>query len=353
LGRIHARLAGHLPNVQLVGIADICSKNAEDVAAGAGAAAFSDHRALAPHIDAAIVATPTVSHESVAVDLARCGIHLLVEKPLATRLVEADRIVAACRQSGVVLQVGHVERHNPAIRQILPSLGGARYIEAIRSSGFPFRSLDIGVVLDLMIHDLDLAIWLVNSEVKRIEALGLSIMGGHEDVAQARLTFANGCVANLSASRVSYTSLRRLQVWTRDCFAAIDLAGGKSVVVEPSHSLKEQKLDVASMPPQEQSRLRDRFFEEVLVRRDLEAGPANAIAMEQLDFVEAIRTEKQLGVSGEEARKAVAVAEWILQRIASHPWDGTPDGRLGPKAEPAPAILRPPHWPPEVRRQAG
>ena len=187
---------------------------------------LADYHDLFGQIDAAVVATPTRFHHRVSLDLLEHGIHLLIEKPLATTVAEADEVLAAARRNGAMVQVGHIERFNPAWNQaeVTPLLRCPKYIDATRTSGYTFRSTDIGVVLDMMIHDLDLVLHFANSPVRNVQALGISVLGDHEDVAQARLEFANGCVANLSASRVSYQPVRQMQVWSEHGCVTVDFS---------------------------------------------------------------------------------------------------------------------------------
>jgi predicted dehydrogenase len=354
LGRIHARLAQQAADVQLVGVADPRAEVREEVAAEAGTRPFANFLELARQIDAAIIATPTQAHTSVALELASRGIHLLVEKPLARTGADAARLVSACRHRGVTLQVGHVERFNPALRKALPHIEEPKYIEAIRVSGYPFRSTDIGVVLDLMIHDLDVVLSLVQAPVRAIDALGLSVLGSYEDVAQARLTFANGCVANLTASRVSYVAKRSMQVWTPRSFAAVDFGRRATTLVHPNLRILDRNFQLDALSDEEKPHLKDHLFDELLAKQTVDAADCNAIAEEHEDFFTAIRTGREPTVPGEQGRDAVAVAERILQSIAEHAWDGSTSGRKGAFAKPDPPVLQGPHWAGvPTRRRAG
>lgn len=343
LGRFHAKLVGELPEVKLAGVADPVREAAERVAAECGTAAYLDYHELLSQIDAAIVATPTRFHHAVGTDLLRNGIHVLMEKPLAIAAAEADDLVALAAERRLVLQVGHIERFNPAMDQAIEFIDEPRYIEAARYSGYTFRSTDIGVVLDLMIHDLDLAMTLARSPVERVEAIGMTVMGGHEDVAQCRLVFANGCVANLSASRVSYKPLRQMQVWSRKGHVSVDFATRSAVVAQPIPSLFDGRFQADQLAAEEQTRLKDRIFEELIPLRRLEAAAQNALLEEQRDFVRAIRTGGQPRVTGRQGRDVVAVAEQILDSIAisARRW-AEPGADQG--AADAPSILRGPHW---------
>ena len=224
LGRIHARLAQQVETIELIGVVDPLPEARRLAQEVCQAPILADYHELIGHIDAAVVATPTRFHHRVSLDLLEHGIHLLIEKPLSTTVAEADEVLAAARRQGAIVQVGHIERFNPAWNQadVVPLLRSPKYIDATRTSGYTFRSTDIGVVLDMMIHDLDLVLHFANSPVRQVQALGISVLGDHEDVAKARLEFANGCVANLSASRVSYQPVRQMQVWSEHGCVTVD-----------------------------------------------------------------------------------------------------------------------------------
>ena len=203
LGKEHARILAGMSAVELVGVADVNAAQAEAVALRCGTQAFGDYRALLPLVDAAVVVVPTLHHHAVAAEFLHRGVPVLVEKPLAANLAEAKELVELAQRQGVLLQVGHIERFNPAFEELARRPSGRGSWVASAVGPFSGRSTDIGAVLDLMIHDLDLLLALVRSPVRDVTALGASVLGGHEDVAQARVVFENGCVANLTASRIS------------------------------------------------------------------------------------------------------------------------------------------------------
>ena len=361
LGKIHARILSGLAEYRLAGIVDPVESSRREAAAAYGVEAFADCRPLAGQIDAAVVAVPTKFHRHVAVELLDRGVHLLVEKPLAATLAEAEELVAAARRRGAILQVGHVERFNPAFTAALPHLREPKYVEAVRRSGYSFRSTDIGVVLDLMIHDIDLLLSLVQSPLTSVEALGVSLFGRHEDIANARLRFANGCIASLSASRASHSAARTMQVWTRRGFAGLDFAERTASIVRPSETLLRRELDVDRLAPEQKAALKDRLLAEHLPLERIAPEPYDAITAELLDFAGAIREGRMPRVSGAAGRDALAVAERILGEIAVHAWDGTPEGASGPLVLPMIPAIRPPHWKaagrspstPAERREAG
>jgi predicted dehydrogenase len=359
LGRIHARVLSQLPEIELAAVADPCEAHRLQVAADYGTTAVADYRELIGHIDAAVVAAPSRLHHEIGLELLNHGIHLLVEKPLATRLAEAEELVHAARRHGAVLQAGHIERFNPAWSAALPHVRGAKFIQAERLGGFTGRSTDVGVVLDLMIHDLDLVLSLVRSPVRHVEALGISLLGGHEDIAHARLVFEDGCVAVLNASRVSYRPSRTMQIWSEQAFAALDFAARKASLVHPTQSILQGTFNADALEPEARSRLKDELFSTILPRQELQPPTLDQITAELEDFAGSIRTGRSPLVSGAEARETIAVAEHVLQRIAAHEWDGRRGGRTGPHALPPPSIIPGPHWDrhprsvPSHRREAG
>lgn len=346
VGRFHAQKLAGLDGVELVAVVDPVEARRNAVAAECHTQPLADHRSLADRIDAAVIATPTQLHHSIALELLQRGVHLFVEKPLCATAAEADELVRAAARRKVVLRVGHVERFNPALDPVRAELSDPKYIEAVRAAPFSFRSTDIGVVLDLMIHDIDLVLSMVRSRVRKVDALGLSVLGAHEDVANARLEFQCGCVAVLSASRVSYEAVRRMHVWTPRAFAAVDFAARTGTLVRPDPALVRRRLDLASLAAQGAEQRAQRLAA-LLPRQQTQCDPVDALRLELGEFVQSIRKSQApsggdraaLGCSGEEARDAVAVAERILAKITAHAWDDQPDGLVGPLAIPRPSVL--------------
>jgi len=332
LGTIHARLLGQVQDVDLVGVVDPVPEARERVAAECGCKPFEHHGQLAKHIDAAIVATPTVSHHEVASELLCHGIHLLVEKPVTTDVAQANQLIRHSKKQGLVLQVGHVERFNPAWNAVRPYLDAPQYIEAVRAGGYTFRATDVSIVLDLMIHDLDLVLSLVNSPVVDIEALGISLFGPHEDLAMAHLKFANGCIANLKASRVNYEPQRSMQIFARSAFATIDFAQRKAELIRPSQEVLAREVDLTACPPEQRQEAQEGMFQRLLCKESVLAEPVNAILDEQCEFVRAIRFGHPVRVGGEQGRDALAIAEGILESIRLHRWNGLMPGQIGPHA---------------------
>lgn len=359
LGRFHAQKVAARHDLDLVGVADPVALRRNRVSLELDTSGVADFRQLAADIDAAIIAVPTQLHHRLALDCIERGIHIFVEKPLAFSLTEAEEIVQAARRRGVVLQVGHVERFNPALTAARPFVSNPKYIDAVRASGFTFRSTDVGVVMDLMIHDVDLVLSMVRSPLRKVDALGLSVLGGHEDVANARLEFESGCVATLNASRVSYEPARRMNVWSPKAFASIDFATPAATLVHPCEDVLCRRFDVDQLSHERVEHYKEHLFESLLRREQRNIEAVDALALELEDFVDSVRTLRQPRVSGEAGRDAIAVAEQILAKINSHAWDDSPAAPVGPLAAAPPAIIPSPHWArtpkgiPIERREAG
>jgi predicted dehydrogenase len=344
LGGFHAEKIVQRNDVELLGVVDPLPANRDRVAAKCGTQSLAEYDGLLGQLHAAVVATPTRFHHRVAMELLSAGIHVLVEKPICSTCAEADELVVAARAHNAVLQVGHVERFNPAFDAATPHVADPKFIEAVRTSGFTFRSTDVGVVLDLMIHDIDLVLSLARGRLRKVDALGISVLGGHEDVANARLEFDSGCVATLSASRVSYEQVRRMQAWSARGFASIDFATRTTTLVRPSETLMRRQFDVDTLTPEQVAYFRDHLGDEHLPREQVQSASVDALALELDDFVEAIRRQRQPRVTGEAGRDALAVAEQVLDCIDSHAWDATLDGPAGPLAHSGRHIIPAPHF---------
>ena len=341
LGSIHARLLKSLDDVELVGVVDPLLAARQRVAAECGTAACPDHDALPGRIDAAIIATPTAHHHEVAEQLLSDGVHVLIEKPITSTVAEANRLIALASRHDVVLQVGHVERFNPAWNAVLPHLARPQYIEAVRAGTYTFRSTDVSIVLDLMIHDLDLALSLAACPVVHVAAMGLALFGPHEDLALAHLTFANGCVASLQASRVNYEPLRVMRVFSQQAFASLDFAKGEARLLRPSAAVLRGEVDLTNCPAEQRPQVQQSMFRDLLGLETVPVERTNAILQEQREFVAAVRHGDPVRVTGEQGRDALAVAEQILDSIRSHRWNSQWPNAIGPHALTQPARRQP------------
>jgi predicted dehydrogenase len=296
LGRHHARILAAMRGVSLVAVVDTNRPRAEAIAAAHHTVPLFDSGDLLGRVEAVSIAVPTESHAAVALPLLHAGIPVLVEKPMASSPAEADALIAAAAAAGVPLAVGHTERFNPAVEAARPLLTDPRFIEVHRLGTFPERSLDIDVVLDLMIHDLDVLLSVVKSDVESIEAVGVPVLTGRVDIANARLRFANGCIANLTASRISRDRVRKIRCFQPATYVSIDYAAQKIEMYRlvkdggPLPSIQGGEVDVVNQEPLER---------------------------ELLDFVDAVRSRRAPLVTGEQGRQALALAQAIADKRAA------------------------------------
>jgi predicted dehydrogenase len=296
LGRHHARILSELPGARLTAVVDTIEEHARAAAEPSGAAVLTDYRALQNNVDAITIAVPTELHRDIAQPFLERGIPVLVEKPMARSLAEADDLLQAARKSNAVLAVGHTERYNPAIAAILPLVSRPRFIEVHRLGAFPDRSLDIDVVFDLMIHDLDVILSLVKSPVSAIEAVGVPVLTTRYDIANARLRFEDGCIANITASRISRERVRKIRFFQQDAYISIDYAA------QEVEGYRLVRRDGA--------------------RPDIQGGQLpvqreEPLKRELADFVGAVREKRAPLVTGEDGRRALALAEAIAERMES------------------------------------
>ena len=320
LGRIHTRLAKQIETVEVVGVADPCPAARTHIQQEFGVDGFYDHRQLMGKIDAAIIAAPTHLHHEIAKDLLTAGIHTLIEKPMTVSSDQAEELVEIADAKRLVIQVGHNERFNPALNAIRNRVGKVKFIQASRLSGFTFRSTDVGVVLDLMIHDLDLVASLTTSTVIQTDAIGVKVFGEHEDIANARIEFADGLVANLNASRCSFIPQRMVQVFGTTGYASIDLANHCARLITPPDWLLEKEIDILACTPQQQSLIKDSLFETVMPIEEIQVDPVNAILEEQIDWLMAIQSGSEPRISGVDGLRVIKMAEAVLEEIGDHRW---------------------------------
>src|SRR5215207_8397929 len=296
LGRHHARILGTLEGATLAAVADTQRTRAVEAASAAGAAVFADYRELldaADTVDAVVVAVATELHHEVATAFLERGVAALVEKPMARTLEEADGLIAAARASGATLAVGQTERYNPAVAAVMPLVTSPRFIEVHRLGVFPDRSLDIDVVFDLMIHDLDVIASLVKSPVVSIEAVGVPVLTEKFDIANARLRFESGCIANLTASRISRDRVRKIRFFQPDSYISIDYAAQEVEGWRLVRGTGRPAIEGGPLPVQKDEPL----------RREL------------ADFVAAVREKRRPLVDGEAGRAALELATRIAEKM--------------------------------------
>jgi predicted dehydrogenase len=299
MGRLHAEKVAALAaegELSFAAVCDVDASRAEELAARFGVPALADPLALAGRADAALVAVPTVDHARIAGTLLEAGLDVLVEKPIAATREQARGLIDSARRRGRVLQVGHVERFARAFREIQPLLSRPRFIEAHRIGPYPARATDVSVVLDLMIHDLDIATLLVGGEVERVEAVGVPVLSKTEDIANARVRFANGCILNLTASRVSLEKLRKLRLFQTDAYISIDFGANKLTLV------RREGAPGGAEPPKIQA-------------RTLELDGGDALLAQDRAFAQAVRARGKPVVSGEDGLRALDLALRIQESI--------------------------------------
>jgi predicted dehydrogenase len=332
LGTIHARLLAARTDTELVAVVDPLPESRQRVADAHGCRPLAEPQQLVGLADAVVVAAPTCLHAEVSLPLLAQGIDLLIEKPIATDRRESEQIVATADRHRRIVAVGHVERFNPAWRMAVEHCGRVVAVESARLAPFTFRSLDVGVVLDLMIHDIDLVLSLEPGKLVRVESRGIVATGGHEDAVRARLVFDSGLVADLSASRIHPSLSRRVSLWGTQGMVAADFNAKTVEVVAPSPAVKRGDFDAAATPPADRAALKDRFFTDILPRETLNVPEANAIACEHDDFLAAVRSRRQALVPAAAGGAALDVALRVL--------DALEVTRLGADAPPASAASR-------------
>lgn len=333
LGRHHARILSSLDCVDLVAVSETNAELGRATADEHATEWVADYHDLFGRVDAVSIVIPTVAHAAVTSEFLMQRIPVLVEKPITNELASAERLVDLAKANDTLLQVGHIERFNPAMVAARPLCEDAKYIRAERISPFAFRSTDIGVVHDLMIHDIDLVLDMVQSPLIRCEAFGVSVMGDLDDIAQARLVFANGCIADLTASRLSPIANRAMQVWSRNGCVSIDFNSKSVQRLSPSAKLLfgTSPVQRAAAPGADIEQLKQDVFTSFIEPHDVDVVDCDALTAELLSFADAVANNSAPAVSGKEAVDAMRVADQVLQSLATHQWDGRADGAIGPK----------------------
>lgn len=289
LGQHHARIYAGMKDVELAGICDINPVRAKKLAKKYRSTAYSDYKEIFGRIDCASVVVPTELHYQVAKNCLLNGISVLIEKPITKTVAEAEELLSLAKERGLILQVGHIERFNAAVTALDEIPGSVRFIECHRLGPFKKRALDVGVVLDLMIHDIDIILGLVRSEVASIDAVGVNILTPHEDLANVRIRFANGAVANLTASRVTKDEMRKIRLFKEDCYISLDYIKQAAVVYRKSgNKITGRMVNIRKEEP---------------LKKELES------------FISCVKTRERPLVSGEEGRDALKIALQITDAI--------------------------------------
>ncbi|MGB7160838.1 MAG: Gfo/Idh/MocA family oxidoreductase [Tepidisphaeraceae bacterium] len=315
MGRLHARVYSQMPGVKLVGVADANPQSAEETARQYGCESFTDPRDLLSRVKAVTITVPTECHVAAAEPFLRAGIACLIEKPLAKDAADCRRIIELAAAGGAVVQVGHVERFNPIVRALFDLKWQPTYIEVVRVSPMSFRSIDVGVVLDMMIHDLDIVLKLANSPVAKVQAVGGNVVGTVEDVANAYITFASGCVASVTASRIAAATERRLRVFGNGAFASINYQKKQGAVVMRGANLPAVREAIARTRGGASVDLSGLTYADLLTVQPLEVEDVEPLRAELDAFVDAVTTGTTPQVTAEDGAAAVELAERIVHEI--------------------------------------
>ena len=299
LGRFHAQKYQALEDVELVGVADVDPDRAGQVAAECGCAHFSDYKELLDQVDAVSIAVPTSFHHQVGFDALSAGVDILLEKPMTVTLAEADELIGLAEKNKLILQVGHLERFNPAVLAMKPFLTTPVFIESDRISSFKRRGVDVDVVLDLMIHDIDIILTIIDSPLKTIHTVGAPVVTNTTDIANARLIFENGATANITVSRVSLTNVRKMRVFQPGSYINVDFANKKIMTLQLEDELLESGM------PKHSKEIKSFAGEDALLN-------------EIFHFVDHVRSRTRPDVSGVEGRRALEVVMQVMEQIKQH-----------------------------------
>jgi predicted dehydrogenase len=289
LGKYHADIYNSLKDSELVGVCDINKERADKIAKAYKISPYPNYKELIGKIDAATIAVPTKEHYAIAKDLIKNKIHLLIEKPITENLNQANELIRLAKENKVLLQVGHIERFNSAIRALTKIIKVPKFIECHRLGPFQPRGTDVGVVLDLMIHDIDIILHLVKSDIKELDAVGVKVLSNHEDIANVRLSFDNGAICNITASRISQERVRKIRIFQKNAYISLDY-----IQQEANIYTKKGKS---------------------IIEKNINIDKQNPLKEEIKSFIKCINSKKRPLVSGEEAKKALKVALKIIKEI--------------------------------------
>jgi len=315
LGKEHARIYSEISEVSLVGVVDIDKNTGEAVAQRCNTKYYSSFKEILNKVDAASVVVPTKSHYEITKELLKNGIHVLVEKPMTGTVSEAEDLIRLSKETSAILQPGYIERFNPAIEAIQKLDITLKFIECHRLSPFTFRSADIGVVLDLMIHDIDIILDLSKSKVKKIDAVGVGVISDKEDIANARIQFENGCVANITASRVSFEPMRKIRLFSENSYISLDYHKQEAIIYRKSPELTPKSIITENTDVSTIKDLKSFVFGDLLKIERIKMDNQEPLRKELESFVSCIKNGKQPVVSGEDGIKAIKAATIINEEI--------------------------------------
>lgn len=319
MGRNHARVYTEMDSTELVAVVDIDDDRARTMADTYNVAPYTDVTDVIDKIDIASIAVPTIAHLDIAAPLIQAGKAVLIEKPLASSVDHGRRILELARKHNVVVQVGHTERFNPVVRTMQRMQVAPRFIESHRISPFTFRSADIGVVMDMMIHDIDIVLSLTRQTPAKVDAVGVSVLSEHEDIANARLTFPDGCVANLTASRLALKTERKIRVFSEQAYLSLDYQKRSGIAIKKDANLdalklaREQKVD-------DLAQLSGFDFAKLVKVEPLTITDEEPLVAELSAFVNSVITGDRPAVTAEDGLNALETADRIVQAIQGHNW---------------------------------
>lgn len=330
MGKLHARVLSEMENAELVCVVDTNEATARAVARQRGCEAISNVEDAVDKVDAAIVAVPTTAHVDAARPFVAAGKDVLIEKPISNDAAAARKLIAQAKKAGACVQVGHTERFNPAVIAMQKYAIRPKFIEAMRISPFTFRSADVGVVLDMMIHDIDLVLKLAGGSVKSLHAVGVNVIGAPEDICNARLIFDNGCVANITASRLAIKVERKMRIFSEEAYLSVDYGKKVGIVIQ-----KSENLDLIQMAREYDAEDLAQLAESVDYARlvkteELVVDDSNEpLRMQAEAFRKTVVENAPPVVSAEEGLAAVEVANDIVESVKQYRWDGKVFGRKG------------------------
>ncbi len=332
MGKHHVRLYSQMPAARLVAVVDANIDRAKAMAEPLGVKYASSLLPELGDIAAVSIAVPTIYHLPTARPLMERGVSVLIEKPLAPSSAEAGEIVALGKKHNVVVAVGHTERFNPAVRAITRMGVRPKFVETHRISPFPFRSADVGVVFDVMIHDIDVLLSLVQDDVARVDAVGVNVFGKHEDIANARVVFRGGAVANLTASRVALKTERKLRAFCESAYISVDYQKKLGVAITLDRNVDVIKF-MREKNIEDLSKFNAADYGKMVQVEPLVIDDRDALQTELETFLECVRDRKKPPVSAEDGAAAVRLAEAVVASIQTHRWDGDASGRVGLAAD--------------------
>lgn len=322
MGRLHSRIYSQMDQVDLIGVVDSEKAKADAVANEYHTRSFTDPDQIIDQVDAVTIAVPTEHHARVAEPFLSRGIAILVEKPIAASLAEARQMLNLARKNHCTLQVGYSERFNPVVQAMHRLEFTPRFMESQRISPFTFRSTDVGVVLDMMIHDIDIILSLAHSPVKHLNAVGVNVLGDHEDIANVRLTFESGCVANLTASRLALKTERKIRVFSEQAYLSLDYLKKTAMLISKAANIDMVQWIRRHVNEGGQFDAGDTDWSELVNIENLDIDEREPLHLEQEAFIKAVAEGSRPQVSAEDAIAAMELAERIVATIAEHQWEG-------------------------------